>query len=404
VRVRLPSKLSLLAPILAAIMAATAPARAETIVVGPEDGSCPNAIFSRIQSAIDIAVPGSTIVVCPGVYAEQLLVTKRVRLFGSPGTRLVPAALQVRTTSLRSGRAVVAAVIVKGSATIDGLAIDASAHGVTTCDGSEPLVAGVYVRGVPASVSGTSITGTRIPGAPPACANGVGILVHGGGGSPRIRIEGNSIEAYQRAGIVVQDSGVRAFVRENFVRGDGDTAERVQNGIEIANGAAGRIEDNVVIDNAGASGPSCDLDAGIVLDAPRLRVRGNQLDDNTVGIRAGSRGHTIRDNVVAGGAGGLIGLDLAADESRVSNNTFMTLATAAIRVGGNRSRLRGNAVSSVHAGPACDDAKNRPGCAAVLTRCGTAVWLLGQANQVLATLISDVDLSVADDGVANSVR
>jgi len=100
----------------------------------------------------------------------------------------------------------------------------------------------------------------------------------------------------------------------------------------------------------------------------------------------------------------LIGLDLAADESRVSNNTLMTLATAAIRVGGNRNRLRGNAVSSVHAVPACDDAKSRPGCAAALTRCGTGVWLLGQANQVFATFISDVDQSVVDDGIANSVR
>ena len=404
VRVPFRSHLTLLAPLLATIIAGAAPARAETIVVGPGDGSCPNAIFARIQSAIDIAVPGSTIAVCAGVYPEQLLVTKRVRLLASPGARLVPAALPLRTTSLRSGRSVAAAVIVRGPAIIEGLAIDASAHGITTCDGSEPLLAGVYVRGVAASVVGTRVTGTRIPGAPSGCANGVGILVHGGSGSAKIKIEGNSIDAYQRAGIVVQDSGVRAFVRENVVRGDGDTGERVQNGIEIGNGAAARVEDNVVTDNAGASGPACDLDAGIVLDAPRLRVRGNQLGDNAVGIRAGSRGHTIRDNFVVDGSGGLIGLDLAADESRVSSNTLIDLAAAGIRIGGNLSRLRGNVVTGIHGTPACDAAKTRPGCTAALARCGTGLWLLGRANQVLATLILDADVPVADDGVANSVR
>ena len=397
----LSSSLSLLAPLLAAIIGGTASARAETVVVGPSDGTCPSAFFSRIQSAIDAAVPGTTIVLCAGTYPEQLFVTKRVRLIGSPGARLVPASLPLRTTSLRSGRSVTAAVIIRAPAIIEGLAIDASAHGVTTCDGSEPLLAGIYVRGVAASVIGTSVTGLRIPNAP-ACTNGVGILVHGGG-APRVRIEGNSIDAYQRAGIAVQDSGVRATIRENLVHGDGDTPDRVQSGIEITNGAAARVEDNVVRDNAGPSGPSCELDAGIVLDTPRVRVRGNQLEGNAVGIHAGSRGHVVRDNAVAGGGAGLIGLELAADESRVSNNTLAAVAAAGIRVGGNRSRLRGNVVSGIHAS-GCDAAKARPGCAAALARCGTGLWLLGRANQATATLIVDVDVPIADEGIGNVVR
>jgi hypothetical protein len=370
-------------------------------VVGPSDGSCPEAFFSRVQSAIDASVPGTTIVLCPGTYPEQLLVTKRVRLVGTPGARLVPPALPLRATSPRSGRTVTAAVILRAPAKVEGLAIDVAGHGVTTCDESAPLLAGIYVRGVSATISGTSVTGTRIAGAPADCAGGVGILVHGGG-SARVRIEGNSIAAYQRAGIVVQDSGVRATVRENVVTGDGDTTEHLQNGIEVANGAVLRVEENVVRDHGGPSGATCELDAGIVLDTARVRVRGNLLERNAIGIRAGSRGHTLRDNAVMGA--GLFGFDLGADESRVVNNTVEDVASAGIRVGGNRSRLRGNVVSTIHASPGCEVAKEAPGCDAALARCGTGLWLLGRANQVAATLVADVDVAVTDDGIGNVVR
>ena len=370
-RVRFTPRLALYASLLASVLGGREPARAETVVVGPSDGTCPTAFFSRIQTAIDAAPPGTTIVLCPGNYAEQLFLTKRVRIIGSPGARLVPPALPLRTTSLRSGRLVAAAIIVRGSATIDGLAIDASAHGVTTCDGTEPLVAGIYVRGVAASVFGTSVTGTRIPNAPSGCANGVGILVQGGGGTPRVRVEGNSIDGYQRAGIVVQDPGVRASVRENVIRGDGDTPDRVQNGIEVSNGATAKIQDNVVSGNAGPSGPACDLDAGIVVDSPRALIRGNQLEDDAVGIRAGSRGHLVRENAVMGGAFGLLGIVLASDESRVMDNALTSVGTAGLRVDGNRNTLRGNVIADVHAA-GCDAVLDRPGCAAALAHCGTA--------------------------------
>ena len=402
-RVRFTPRLALYASLLAWVLGGWDPARAETVLVGPSDGTCPSAFFSRIQNAIDAAPPGTTIELCPGTYAEQLLVTKRVRIMGSPGARLVPPALPLRTTSLRSGRSVAAAIVLRGPATIDGLAIDASAHGVTTCDGSEPLLAGIYVRGVGASILGTSVTGTRIPNAPSGCANGVGILVQGGGGAPRVRVEGNSIDAYQRAGIVVQDPGVRASVRENVVRGDGDTPDRTQNGIEVSNGAVATIQDNVVRGHAGPSGPSCDLDAGIVVDSPRAQIRGNQLEDDAVGIRLGSRGHKVRENAIMGGAFGLLGIVLGSDESRVTDNALSSVGTAGLRVDGNRNRLRSNVVSDVHA-TACKTLLDRPGCETALAHCGTGLWLVGRANTVSASLFSDVDVPVVDDGFANQVR
>lgn len=378
-------------------------ARGATIVVGPPNGTCPGAIFTRIQSALDAAVPGSTIVVCAGVYPEQLLVAKRVRIFGSPGTRIVPGALGALTTSLRSGRPVAAAITVRSPATLDGLAVDVTGHGIVRCDGSEPLLAGIYVRGVAARVAGTAVTGARIPDAPAGCANGVGILVQGSNADPRIQIEGNSVDGYQRAGIVVQDGG-RARIRENLVVGDGETPAHAQAGIAVASGTLAQVEENVVRAHAGSSGAACDLDAGILIDAARARVRGNQLADNAIGIRAATRGHTIRDNGIDGGDVGVVGLLLAADESRVSGNVVGGHASAGIRVDGSRNQLRANAVGDVHEAPRCAALRETPACAATLARCGVGVWLLGRANQVVATAISGADAPIVDDGRANVVR
>jgi hypothetical protein len=389
---------------LAALLALARPVRAETIVVGPADGTCPGAIFTRIQSAVDAVVPGTTIFVCAGVYAEQLFVTKRVHLVAAAGVRLVPPRLGVLTTSPFSGRAVAAGVTLRAPATLDGFAIDVGAHGITTCDGTEPLVAGVYVRSVAASVIGTSVTGARIPGATATCANGIAVLVDGGAGAPRVRLEGDSLADYQDAGILLQGAGVRAVVRENVVQGAAGTMPYPQTGIAVANGAVARIEDNVVRGHAGVDPTGCRLDAGIVLASPRIRVTGNQLESNAVGIRADSRGHLIRANAVDGGDVGLVGLDLVADESRVLLNVFADQAIAGVRVAGNRSRLRGNTLTAVHEDPRCAALRDAAACTTLTARCGAGAWLLGRANQLAATAITDVDVPVVDDGRGNVVR
>ncbi|MGH7894461.1 MAG: right-handed parallel beta-helix repeat-containing protein [Candidatus Binatia bacterium] len=381
------------------------PAHAATIVVGAADGSCPGALFARIQSALDAAVPGDAVTVCAGTYAEQLLLTKRVRLRALAGAVLRPQGLVARTTSLRSGRPVAAGVTVRAPATIEGLAIDVTNHGIVGCDGSEPLLAGIFVRGVPVTILGASVQGARVASAPAGCANGVGMLVQGNGGSAqRVRIEGSTIATYQRAGIVLQDPGVRARVRQNLVIGDGSAAIHPQAGIEVTTGAAATIDENVVRAHTGASGAACTTDVGILLATPRLRVRRNQLESNAIGIRAMSRGHTLTDNTVDGGAVGITGILLEADEVRMVDNTVRSVAAAGIDLVGNRGRLRANRVGVVHATPLCDALRADPACAALLPRCGVGVWLRGRANRVLGTSVFDADVPVVDDGRANVVR
>jgi parallel beta-helix repeat protein len=72
----------------------TAPAQlglgGSTVLVVDDDGAeCPRANFTSIQAAVTEAEPGSTILVCTGVYEEQVLIDKddlRLRATGKPGT------------------------------------------------------------------------------------------------------------------------------------------------------------------------------------------------------------------------------------------------------------------------------------------------------------------------------
>ena len=212
-----------------------------------------------------------------------------------------------------------------------------------------------------------------------------------------MRVEGNSIDGYQRAG---SGPGVRAS--REAIRGDGDTPERVQNGIEVSNGAVARIQDNVVSDNAGPSGPACDLDAGIVVDSPRAQIRGNQLEDDAVGIRLASRGHLVRENAVMGGRFVLLGIVLASDESRVMDNALSSVGAAGLRVDGNRNRLRGNVVADVHS-----RVRRRARSPGLRDRARTLrdrPLARRTSNSVSQNLFSDVDVPVLDDGLANQVR
>jgi pectin methylesterase-like acyl-CoA thioesterase len=52
----------------------TALAAPNTLVVDDDKVQCPNADFTSIQAAVTAATPGTTIVVCPGTYTEQVTI------------------------------------------------------------------------------------------------------------------------------------------------------------------------------------------------------------------------------------------------------------------------------------------------------------------------------------------
>ena len=92
-------------------------APAATWVVDDDDLDCPNASYSAIQSAVNAAAKGDTIIICPGRYTEQIVVSKGLFLLGQrSGSRSViiqPTTLaESRPSLLRGGNPVTAAILV----------------------------------------------------------------------------------------------------------------------------------------------------------------------------------------------------------------------------------------------------------------------------------------------------
>ena len=80
------------------------------------------------------------------------------------------------------------------------------------------------------------------------CQNGVAVLVgyapEGTTGSAVI--EQNPIEAYQKAGVVVDNAGSSALIVGNKITGDGPITTIAQNGIQVSNGADALVNGNWV--------------------------------------------------------------------------------------------------------------------------------------------------------------
>ena len=312
---------------------------AATLTVG-----CPGSTFPTIQSAVAAANSGDTILVCPGTYVEQVTIpagknnltlrskTPLAAIIKAPAVMLAPKAI----------------VRVNGALNITISAFTITGPGSGPCDSLEY---GVRVdMGGSAFIRGNHITEIR-DNPFGGCQNGVGILVgrfsEGQTGSALIR--DNTIDKYQKGGIVVSNVGSRAGITDNDVKGIGPTALIAQNGIQISSGAKANVEDNEVSDNIYS--PQTFASAGILLfEAGQVNVEDNRVLRNDVNIFAfNSPGPIITANRVSNGTFDGIDLTDGTTGAIVSHNTsrnnaadgiFIDAASTNNRITNNR--LRGN--------------------------------------------------------------
>jgi hypothetical protein len=76
--------------------------------------------------------------------------------------------------------------------------------------------------------------------------HGVGIYFTNGGSGA---IDGNTVSAYQKGGIVVDGAGTTASVTNNTVNGLGPVVFIAQNGIQVSRGAVATVRGNDISDN-----------------------------------------------------------------------------------------------------------------------------------------------------------
>lgn len=268
----------------------------------------PDAGFQSIQAAVDAAQPGDRIRVYPGTYQEQVTIPDTKDGIDLRSVDLEAAVIEAPPAMTEPGIVHVAGA---DDVLIRGFTITGPFSSVST------LRSGIFVGGGgSARIVENHITAIRAEPLSGA-QTGFGILVGRGstGEVGSATILRNTIDDYQKGGIVVDAAGSSAVIGRNEILGAGPTATIAQNGIQVSRGATAEVHHNRVAGNV-YTGSSASAAGILLFQAGEVTVERNTVEDNGVGISVDETlGATIARNHVAGNtdAGLLLFLATAAD-------------------------------------------------------------------------------------------
>jgi hypothetical protein len=274
--------------------------RGNTLIVGKPGTPCPNPTYNTITAAINAALPGDTIQICPSLYPEQLLITKPVTLQGISQQGVGRVLIQPATftdTVLPApigdlGFMAVISVVNTSGVSILNLAIDASRNLVAGCT---PGIAGIHFYNASGVVDSDAVSGTRLSSQVSCTAlfpgNGAGVQSDESDASPyQITVQNTSIHDFGRNGILVNGAGETAYINNNSIQGIGPSTGVNQFGVFLALGAKGQVIGNTITQgNCGSiAAPAClnQRSEGVVLRSAGndVYIAGNVISNVQSGI------------------------------------------------------------------------------------------------------------------------
>ena len=352
-------KTSLTTCILATVLLLAAlPAFAGTLAVGPA-GCDPNYThFTTIQAAVNAAplIGATTIVVCPGIYTEQVqIIGKKITLKGisyggSDAAIIEPPAggLVPNASSTFGGPAIEAMVLVQNTtaATIEDLTVDATNN--LTVGGQDPI--GIFYQNASGIVTRNNVLHVQVIGGF-GDQGGLGIYVESGTttGPPNpsneanstVTISYNNVQDYDKNGITANGtltgstSNVGVTIKYNTVIGAGAVDDNAQNGIQLY-GANGTITSNI-IDGDWYTIPGTAATGVLVIQSTAPFVEANTISNTNVGIYVVSinpddtDNATIKNNTITA-THEYDGIVLCANLSTATGNTINVADESGINV------------------------------------------------------------------------
>lgn len=260
---------------------------AATVVVTPPGiTACKNlASYPTISLAVSSVPAGSTIYICPGTYAEQVTITKKLVLEGVAGNGVAgatavgsnnpvivspsggvvvntadlygyptgqPTAAQILVETLPNDGVWPAPIVVS----ISNITVDGSNNGLNTCVND---LVGIYYQNASGTVNHVTTRYQELPPADFGCQDGLAIYVQSGygTGTATVTVENSSVHDYDKNGITIDGSGTVGTVTGNYVVGIGATPLIGQNGIQLSDGAGGKISNNTVTDDVYVNALDC---------------------------------------------------------------------------------------------------------------------------------------------------
>lgn len=365
-------------------------------------GNCKSlASYPTISQAVTSVPANSTIFICPGTYAEQVLINKNLTLTGvsSLGTSGASAAgadnpvivspvngVTANVSDLAPGADPIyyqIAVVSPVPATpikvnLSFIAVDGSNNQISGC--GMDLV-GIYYQNAGGTINQVVTRNQELAPDLFGCQSGLAIFTesgYGSGGTSVVTIENSSVHDYDKNGITVDGSGTMATVTGNYVVGIGATPLTAQNGIQMSDGAGGSIKNNTVTDDIyvnpeggpyyGSSGILL-YDSGGTSGSP-VTISGNTVSNTQLAIVTyGDSNGTADYNNVSGNkitgtqAAGIYlddGVDLCSNNNTATSNTVYNSSGSGIHIdstctestgtSGNNTSVTRNTVNEACAG------------------------------------------------------
>ncbi len=345
-------------------------------------GHCTNlASYATINEAVNSVPSGSTIKICPGTYAEQVLINQSLTLTGVASNGLTAAnaaggnnptitatnSLTANATDLADGSPIAAQIAVVTPPTagtaiivnISNITVDGSSNQISGCS---PDPVGIYYQNASGTVNHVTARFQEFGPGLGGCQGGLAIFAESGyttNGTSVITIENSSVHDYDKNGITVDGSGTTATVMGNYVVGAGATTVTAQNGIQVSDGANGKVSNNTVTDNvytSPAGGPYYSASGILLYDSGGntnkvMTVSGNTVSDSQGGIVVvgDSNGtadyNSITSNKIttspAAGPYFIDGIDLCSNHNTATSNTVFNSSGSGIHIDSECTEMSG---------------------------------------------------------------
>lgn len=345
---------SVILVLVSAFLRTVSAAPANVFVVAGDPSVCPEAQFTKIQAAVDAASPGQRIHICKAVYAEQVKITKPLRISAESGAVVMPSAMQQNTTSLVTGKAIAAAILVVDTTNveIEGLIVDGANNGISACS---PQLIGVEFQNASGEVETLTIRNFKLSPSLNGCQSGTAMFVQsGGGGLSDVEINNSVIYDYQKNGITADEVGTKVLIHENIVTGVGPTTGAAQNGIQIGFGASGAIRGNTVTNNVWspctAVATCTNVATGILVEqSDSVHVAENHVGVTQVGIFVHANDASLRANQVSS-ASVFDGIRMEGNGNRAHFNSIFAGPEAGLFLQGNNNVIRQNKIVAASVG------------------------------------------------------
>jgi hypothetical protein len=327
-------------------------------IVVDDDAQCPGTDYTSIQAAVLASPPGSKIQVCPGVYNEQVVITKPLDIQGvsyaNQDQPLVkPNAAAPNSTSLTTGNPVAAIILVEATknVTFENMTVDGSTSGINGC---APTYVGIYYRNASGRIEDNAVRNIALGPTLFGCQSGLGIFVQSGaetGVDPhsKVEIDGNTVHGYQKNGITANEAGTDVSIHDNTVGGAGSTDAIAQNGIQVADGAHADVAKNLVINHVYglcASADNCAAASAniLLIDADKPNVHDNSVGNAQLDIyQEGDKGKIQHNTIFQ--AQVFDGIDLIGNDNEAKDNTIDDSEADGVYVEGTGNHVNGNTIN-----------------------------------------------------------